>query len=543
MRSKTKSTATDEPMRAFSYIRWSSEHQSKGDSLRRQLTLAETYAHRHNLLLDTSTYQDHGISAFTGANLVEGKLGAFLKAIDDGHIQTPCFLLVEALDRITRTEIDVALDSFLSIIRRGVTIVTLQTEQVFSKDTIKKDRGISLIIAISMLVQGHEDSAKRALRIRAAYDAKRERGEKKITKVPSWLIPNPDRKTFKKDPVKVKLINRIFDMAIEGRGQRDIATVLNQEKVPTLQWAKLWDQGAVGSVLSNHAVYGRKHRTNQDDFWPPIMSKEKFMTAQDGIRGRTWKGANRQGIPNIFTGLAYCAVCGSRMRLLPTGNGYYYMRCVQMELKACRTRPIPYQACEAGFVHTMSTKAGLDISGEFFVSEAKQVPALRGEIEALKKRQRQLLKLADLAAGVEVVGEELKVLQGKIDAMDHQMQQINQAPLSRAEVARHRDLFARYLKLTEKKLRESGWRNDVAATDEGGMDLRRKMKVAMARLFKRIEFGMDRNGVNPTLYVTLIDDSRAIVHVAEFLTPNSRARQLDKNVRMLMKHKQNRKRA
>ena len=313
--------ATDESMRAFSYIRWSSEHQSKGDSLRRQLTLAESYANSHNLVLDTSTYQDHGISAFTGANLVEGKLGTFLKAIDDAHIRTPCYLLVEALDRITRTEIDVALELFLSIIKRGVTIVTLQTEQVFSKETIKRDRGISLIIAISMLVQGHEDSAKRALRIRAAYDAKRARGEKKITKVPSWLIPNPDRETFKIDHSKAKLINRIFEMAIAGHGQRAIASVLLKEKAPVLQWAKRWDQGAVGNVLSNHAVYGRKDRTDQNDFWPPIMDKDKFMTAQDAVRGRQWKGANRNGVPSIFAGLGFCGDCGSRVRYIPSVSG------------------------------------------------------------------------------------------------------------------------------------------------------------------------------------------------------------------------------
>jgi len=37
---------------AYSYIRFSSELQTKGDSLRRQTQLAEDYALKHNLLLD-----------------------------------------------------------------------------------------------------------------------------------------------------------------------------------------------------------------------------------------------------------------------------------------------------------------------------------------------------------------------------------------------------------------------------------------------------------------------------------------------------------
>jgi hypothetical protein len=84
--------------KAYPYIRWSSKRQTHGDSLRRQTEDAESYARSHSLELDNSTYQDHGISAFRGKNIDEGKLGAFLKAIDDGVIKTPCHLIVEALD-------------------------------------------------------------------------------------------------------------------------------------------------------------------------------------------------------------------------------------------------------------------------------------------------------------------------------------------------------------------------------------------------------------------------------------------------------------
>lgn len=527
----------DDVMRAFSYIRWSSEHQSKGDSLRRQLALAEAYANNHSLVLDTSTYQDHGISAFTGANLVEGKLGTFLRAIDDGHIRAPCYLLVEALDRITRTEIDVALELFLSIIKRGVTIVTLQTEQVFSKETIKRDRGISLIIAISMLVQGHEDSAKRALRIRAAYDAKRNRGEKKITKIPSWLIPNSDRKTFKIDHTRAKLINRIFDMAIAGHGQRAIANVLLKERAPVMQWAKRWDQGAVGSVLCNHAVYGRKHRTNQDNFWPPIMGKDKFMTAQDAVRGRRWKGANRDGVPNIFAGLGFCAECGSRVRYIPSGNGHPYVKCLRavdikakvVGIKDCRGRLFPYQACETAFIYSMSRRHGMDISGEYLVEKASQAPALRGEIAALKERQKSLLKIATLAEGVEAVAEELRTIQQQINTLQDQLDQLDRTPLSRKEIEQHRDLFDRYAKVTWAWLRDSDWMNDQDTSDAALTELRRQMKVAMARLFKKIEFGTMRpTDWRPFLFVTGVDGSFYRIDVSEFLSENSRKRQQHK---------------
>jgi DNA invertase Pin-like site-specific DNA recombinase len=112
---------------AYSYIRFSSEKQQLGDSLRRQITMAEDYAARHDMVLDTHSYRDMGMSAYKGRNAVEGKLSAFLRAVDGGFVLVQSYLLVESLDRLSRHEVDEALELFLSIIRRGITIVLCQT--------------------------------------------------------------------------------------------------------------------------------------------------------------------------------------------------------------------------------------------------------------------------------------------------------------------------------------------------------------------------------------------------------------------------------
>ncbi len=50
--------------KAYSYLRFSTPEQSLGDSFRRQTALAQEYALRHGLDLDTElTYRDLGISA------------------------------------------------------------------------------------------------------------------------------------------------------------------------------------------------------------------------------------------------------------------------------------------------------------------------------------------------------------------------------------------------------------------------------------------------------------------------------------------------
>ena len=86
--------------KAYSYIRFSTPEQIKGDSLRRQTMLSEKYALEHNLDLDiTLNLKDLGVSAYDRSNITKGALGVFLKLIQDGKIAPGSFLLIESLDR------------------------------------------------------------------------------------------------------------------------------------------------------------------------------------------------------------------------------------------------------------------------------------------------------------------------------------------------------------------------------------------------------------------------------------------------------------
>ena len=58
--------------KAYSYVRFSTPEQLKGDSRRRQLQLSEDYAREHDLDLAEESFQDLGVSAFKGKNAKEG---------------------------------------------------------------------------------------------------------------------------------------------------------------------------------------------------------------------------------------------------------------------------------------------------------------------------------------------------------------------------------------------------------------------------------------------------------------------------------------
>ena len=90
------------PAKAYSYLRFSTPEQMKGDSQRRQLEAAQSYAREKGLELDEQlTFHDLGVSGFRGANATTGKLKAFRRAIEDELVEAGSYLLVEDFDRLS----------------------------------------------------------------------------------------------------------------------------------------------------------------------------------------------------------------------------------------------------------------------------------------------------------------------------------------------------------------------------------------------------------------------------------------------------------
>src|SRR5262249_34435977 len=119
---------------AYSYIRFSTPDQLKGDSLRRQTQTTAEWCERNGVTLDTSlTLRDLGVSASRGAHRTGDKhaLAAFLKLANQGRIPRGSFLVIENLDRLSREDERTALRLWMDILDAGINIVQLQPETVF----------------------------------------------------------------------------------------------------------------------------------------------------------------------------------------------------------------------------------------------------------------------------------------------------------------------------------------------------------------------------------------------------------------------------
>ena len=356
--------------RAYSYLRFSSPEQSKGDSFRRQVSLSRRYAEKHSLELDESlTFEDLGISAYRSKNIKEGALGAFIEAYDKGVIPKGSYLLVESLDRLSRDKVQQAFRQFSSILERGVNIVTLQDGKMYTEDSLN-DNFADLLISLATMFRAHEESQIKSKRLKDAWKNKRrqaQNGNKKLTsKAPAWLQLNNKTGEFIKVDEKVKIIQRIFKMNLDGIGKRTIAAQFNKEKVPVFGRGRGWQSSYIQKILENEAVIGRyqpmkivhidgkKKRIPDgdiiDDYFPAVVKLEDFLRAKSMRKLRKIEGG-RKGIKfsNLFTKIARCGVCGGPMHYINKGNGWVYLVCSNARRKVnnCKSfswKYIPVQA-------------------------------------------------------------------------------------------------------------------------------------------------------------------------------------------------------
>jgi DNA invertase Pin-like site-specific DNA recombinase len=368
--------------RAYSYLRFSTPEQAKGDSLRRQTALAEEYAKRHDLTLDTElNLKDLGVSAFRGDNAAVGALGAFLKAIQDGLVPGGSYLLVEALDRISRQTARKAVRILEEIVEAGVTLVTLNDGKHYTAESLD---GADFLLAILLLMRGHEESATKAKRLKAAWLAKRQRaaaGEIQTVKVPAWIqaegsaAKNYRNAKLSVIPERARIVRRIFTEFLDGSGKAQIAVALNAERVPT--WGEgngrkgiHWHKSYVWKILSNPAVTGRfvphvythdgpkaSRRVPQEpipDYYPRVVDDATFERGQRLMSARR-ATVRSAGVASIVAGLARCPKCGSTMTRVMKGSagkgGSPKLVCTKAKAGAgCEYRGVPLPAVERALV-------------------------------------------------------------------------------------------------------------------------------------------------------------------------------------------------
>jgi DNA invertase Pin-like site-specific DNA recombinase len=162
------------PKRAYSYLRFSSPAQAKGDSRRRQEAFAEEIVRAEGALLDTSlSLNDFGKSAFRGNNAKKGALAVFVEAVETGRVSAGSILIIEQLDRLSRDQVGDHLQLFIRLLNAGIVIVTAEPRRRYTRKSVNDIA--TILEAIIHMARAHEESAVKSMRLRAVWSQKKKR--------------------------------------------------------------------------------------------------------------------------------------------------------------------------------------------------------------------------------------------------------------------------------------------------------------------------------------------------------------------------------
>ena len=358
--------------KVYSYRRFSSEKQSKGDSEARQnvtsYQVAIEIAKDRGMEFDTELLQGiEALSAYTAKHIERGAFGRFLDAIEAGLVAPGSILVVDAIDRISRMKpldgIDVVLRK---IIGKGISIYTGGTE--YNADNIQNTI-YGLIAAITM---AHQNSQQKSDRLKGTWIRKREanqdpekRSRNRFTKwIPAWLgikvrgskkLIAPDlpewqhakKKEFDFEPLPgaKDAIKTMFKLRLKGMSPAAIAGIMNQTSKwkPAKHPAKRnttqpFTEAYVRTILFNPAVIGhfRPHMRKDGkrvpagekltDYYPPVVSEELFNRVQSK-RQKPLRTGPTTHVRNLLRGLAFCPYCDAACYTVHKGKGrptYHY---------------------------------------------------------------------------------------------------------------------------------------------------------------------------------------------------------------------------
>ena len=191
-------------------------------------------------------------------------------------------------------------------------------------------------------------------KIRAVMRAKGNAGEHLCSNPPYGYMKDPaDKKKWIVDEEAAEIVKRIFNLCIAGKGPMQIAKLLTAERVLTVKAhyaqrdGKLlpekpykWSPKSIAGILErpeytgctvNFKTYSKSHKLkkrlhnapeNQRIFpntQPAIIEEQVFARVQElrENKRRPAKQAERQG---LFSGLLYCADCGSKLHFATGKN-------------------------------------------------------------------------------------------------------------------------------------------------------------------------------------------------------------------------------
>lgn len=496
--------------KAFSYLRFSTPAQMLGDSFRRQTSLAQRYALDHGLELDEGlTFHDLGVSAYRGANVETGRLADFKEAVTMGLVPRGSYLLVEALDRLSRLTPWKAVRVLQDIVELDIKVVTLNDGKLYTPETLEKEP-VDLLIAMILFMRANEESLTKGRRLKAAWEGKRlQAGNRPLTaSCPGWLTLDKGTQKFIIDDSKAAIIRTIFTKLRDGVGLEFIAKELNQQGVKPFGRGLMWRRSYIQKLRDNPAVVGTfiphkdeytaKGKTRVPleqllNYYPSVVDDETFHEVLSMTQSKSPRTKIAYGIQSILAGLAACPKCGGSMTRITKGSGTKsgrpYLICAAAKIgKGCQYRSVRIDDVEQGVMLGMGQVLAAPPLPDAAKEDDRQ--NLESGLAALKDMRGEVLEAIAIKALPSLVAR----LEEVEDSISHTEESLKQIEVD-ADFSNYRIILKRVNDLFVTI-------NEVGASKE-------RINAQMRQVFKKVvvdyetghlEFEWKQGGVTSFMY-------------------------------------------
>jgi DNA invertase Pin-like site-specific DNA recombinase len=472
---------------AYSYIRFSTPEQAKGDSLRRQTELLDRWLAETGVKLDTTlTLRDEGVSGYTGEhreNPDRHGLACFLEAIRSNRVKRGSYLIVENLDRLSREDVVPAVNLFTGILIAGVRIVQLTPHtQVYDAKADMMD----LMRAIMELSRGNGESKRKSGMLSKVWEEKRRRAlkdrEPVSNRLPGWIVNHNGKLGLHKQHSKT--VRRIFQLSLDGYGVERLAKTLNAEGVPTFTGrCKTWAISTLYAILTSRAVFGefQPHTASGtngqriaagdpvSNYFPPVISEDLYWQVQEARQKRLQGGGRTGKHVNICQGLLCDARDGGPFVMMNAKQrpSILFTLNAKQGLEGAVWSAFPLVPFERAVVSCLAEIKPEDVLPPTVESKAL---ALAGELAAVEKRLLRLKALLRETDEAEELVQTVRDLSADrtrlVDALEAEKGR-EAAPLAEAWGA---------VKPLAEAMEEQGWSDDA----------RVRLKAAVGRVVESI---------------------------------------------------------
>ena len=389
----------NEKIKTGIYIRVSTEDQAKdGFSIHAQREKLTKYAEANDWDI-YDYYVDDGIS---GKNL-DGRpeVTRLLKDIEEGKVNN---VLIYKLDRLTRSVRD--LIYLIELFEKHNCTFNSQTEKIDTSNAV----GRMFVKIIGIFAEFERENL--AERVSFGYEQKTKEGNYTNTYgVYGYDYIVGEQKLVVNDDER-KLVNRIFDMYIEGKSYHNISKTFNLENVPTKRGGN-WSSNTIKSIINNPLYlgkvrYGVNNKIKEKAFTvngkdiEPIIDEEKWKLANSAITTRKKYNVRRYPSENsYFFHTIKCSKCGGKI------SARQQKQCGKMYITyKCNNTSRGISNCD-GFSHNLMEKAFVRFLDKFKkiipdesimekektkIVKANQKEDIQKKIDKLKNKQKMIRK-------------------------------------------------------------------------------------------------------------------------------------------------------